>query len=172
MWCTMSRRFRDWTQLGYGDYKCTRGLTCSFGKWLVIDFPLGLFWGTGGAVDPLCPCYEMESIDHALSYCPWVGRIWRLVGLLHGISSSESSTQVFLDKLRCNLDSKIARLSRICAAYVTYYIWLSWNSWMFDSRSFACFVLERTLMQVDEIIYLELIDMRGLRVSGTPDWLL
>lgn len=61
-------------------------------------------------------------VDHVLFCYPQVVWIWRLAGLLHGISSFESLTQVFLDRLRYSLESEVARLSGIHAAYVSYHI--------------------------------------------------
>lgn len=45
-------------------------------------------------------------------------------------------------------------------AYVAYHIWLSNNSWVFDLRKLSArFVLERTLIQADEMTHLELADI-------------
>lgn len=106
----------------------------------------------GVSMSLLCPCCgtEDESIDHVLFCCPRMMHIWRLAGLLHEISSSDRPTQEFLDSLRLSLDSEITRVLRTHTAYNAYHIWLSRNSWVFDSRMLSThFVLERALRSLN-----------------------
>lgn len=73
--------------------------------------------------------------------------------LLIRVILSNSPTQIFFDSLKLSTSLEAARFIDVRRAYIAYHIWLSRNSWVFESiRLSDYFILKLALIQVTEFI--------------------
>lgn len=96
--------------------------------------------------------------------------IWKMADFLLKMNLMDNLS-CFLKSLKFRMNLEMTRIKNMWSMYVAYPIYMSRNSWIFESRRFSNrFILEHAMIQVIKMIYLEFADLITMILNFWSPW--